>query len=121
MECIICNQLLINKQQKFCSNLCKQKNEWRIKKGILHNQTRRTRDRKIYFVNLLGGKCSRCGYNKNYSALEFHHLDPSIKSFNLSGRKFSNTTLDKLTNEIQKCILLCANCHREIEHPNAIF
>lgn len=59
-----------------------------------------------------GGKCEICGYGKCIDALEFHHIDPSIKNFSLS-----SISSPKLTNtikkELDKCQLLCCNCHRE--------
>ena len=70
------------------------------------------------FINNLGGCCSKCGYNKNLAALEFHHIDPESKEFQIDIRRLSNTSMDKLQEEIHKCILLCANCHREEHNPN---
>lgn len=72
----------------------------------------RGRDLKIQAVKLKGGKCENCGYNHYIGALEFHHLDPSEKeiSFSKSRRSFEN-----LKAELEKCVLLCSNCHRE-EH-----
>lgn len=61
-----------------------------------------------------GGQCSKCGYNKCLDALEFHHLDPSIKEFGI-GQKGYTKSWEKIKQELDKCILLCANCHRE-EH-----
>lgn len=63
-------------------------------------------------VEYKGGKCEKCGYDKCISALEFHHLDPTQKDFNPSINM--NMAWDKIQNEIDKCILVCANCHREI-------
>ena len=64
-------------------------------------------------VDYLGGKCSKCGYNKCLNALDFHHLDPSIKEINPSQlMRFSS--FDKIKSELDKCTLLCANCHREV-------
>ena len=60
---------------------------------------------------LFGGKCARCGYCKCIRALEFHHLDPSKKDFTISNDNFK---LQDAINEAKKCILLCANCHREL-------
>lgn len=60
-----------------------------------------------------GGKCARCGYDRYVGALEFHHLDPGEKDFSLSRSKL--TSFDKVKAELDKCVLLCANCHRE-EH-----
>ena len=63
-------------------------------------------------VEYKGGKCEKCGYDKCISALEFHHLDPKEKDFSPSGNM--NMAWDKIKIEIDKCILVCANCHREI-------
>ena len=73
----------------------------------------RARKIKSIMVEYKGGSCNRCGYNKSYSALEFHHLDPSQKDFTLSHLKHSKIN-DKIKKELDKCILVCANCHREI-------
>lgn len=64
-------------------------------------------------VNYKGGCCSSCGFDKYFGALEFHHLDPSEKDLEMS--KFSRHPLDDEGKaELDKCILLCANCHRMI-------
>lgn len=59
-----------------------------------------------------GSKCSKCSYNKCESALQFHHIDPSKKEFEISESAYS---LENLKAEAKKCILLCANCHAEVE------
>lgn len=69
----------------------------------------RLKDRLIY---IMGEKCCICGYNKNNSALEFHHLNPTQKDFTLGQNP--NISFAKANEEIKKCILVCANCHREI-------
>ena len=74
--------------------------------------------RKIQLINEFGGKCQECGYNKNIAALEFHHINPDEKEFQLDMRHLSNTNLEKLKEEADKCQLLCANCHREIHNPS---
>ena len=56
-----------------------------------------------------GGACEICGYCKNIAALEFHHINPEEKKFNVDMRKFSNMNLEKLEAELEKCILVCAN------------
>jgi hypothetical protein len=76
--------------------------------------------RKIKLIQLKGGKC-KCGYNTNYAALEFHHIDPNLKKFNIDLRACSNNSWSKLVAEVSKCQLLCSNCHREIEHPECVF
>ena len=57
-------------------------------------------------------KCAKCGDNRGY-VLDFHHIDPSQKDVEVSRMISNNYRLDKVYNEIQKCICLCANCHRE--------
>lgn len=59
-----------------------------------------------------GSKCVRCGYDKCKSALHFHHLVPSTKDFQISGNW--GLSWDKVKSELDKCILVCANCHAEI-------
>jgi len=60
-----------------------------------------------------GGKCEKCGYDRCLEALEFHHLDDSKKNFGLSEKGYARSW-KKVEKELEKCILLCANCHREI-------
>jgi len=75
----------------------------------------RSRLLKTQMVEYKGGSCVRCGYNKYMGALEFHHLDPSEKDFNPSNlKKYSFD--DRAKMELDKCILVCSNCHREIHH-----
>lgn len=72
----------------------------------------RFREFKILCVNYKGGKCINCGYNKCYSALEFHHRNSIEKDFNIS--KVKNRTFNHvIKTELDKCDLVCANCHRE--------
>lgn len=71
------------------------------------------RHQKEILVGEFGGKCSKCGYNKCFDALEFHHINSGEKSFGLAA--IWRIGLKKAREEAKKCILLCANCHREIE------
>jgi hypothetical protein len=61
-----------------------------------------------------GGRCQLCGYDRCMAALEFHHLDPKAKSFSLSMRGVARA-FEELRKEANKCVLLCANCHAEVE------
>lgn len=118
-NCIICEKPLVIKQVKFCSIPCKMKAHYKKFKtncNTTYSQFKRGYSRKIDLLNLLGGVCSKCGYNKNLSALNFHHLRD--KSFSLDIRKISNTSLEKLKSEVLKCIILCANCHQEEHNPH---
>jgi len=73
---------------------------------------RRRKQLKVLLVEYKGGCCELCGYNKCIRALEFHHKDPTTKSFGLG---FSTYSLTKMKAEADLCSLLCANCHREVE------
>lgn len=66
---------------------------------------------KSKLVEMFGGCCSICGYNKCNAALQFHHLDPEQKEFRLAQqiRKW-----DTVLEEAKKCVLVCSNCHAEI-------
>jgi hypothetical protein len=59
-----------------------------------------------------GGACIKCGYDKCQDALEFHHVDPSVKEFHLGEARGYN--IEKIRAELKKCILVCRNCHTEI-------
>jgi hypothetical protein len=67
--------------------------------------------RKQAAVQYKGGACVECGYNRSIAALTFHHLDASTKDFEI-GRKY-NLSWKRLKIELDKCELLCANCHAE--------
>jgi hypothetical protein len=73
------------------------------------------RKMKIRSIEYKGGRCSRCGYAKSYAALEFHHIDSTTKAFSLSTGNCRRWEVIKV--ELDKCVLLCANCHRE-EHES---
>jgi len=74
--------------------------------------------RKLHLINLRGGECEKCGYNKNISAFDFHHMDPKNKDFKLDIRNLGNHSMSKILKEFDKCILLCSNCHREEHFPD---
>ena len=57
-------------------------------------------------------KCEKCGYNEYPVALDFHHIDPATKDDKVSRWVSNSYKLDKTLAEMQKCICLCANCHR---------
>lgn len=69
------------------------------------------RRQKQKAVDYLGGYCKNCGYSKCLDALEFHHRDPDKKEFRFS--QYPNNW-EKAKKELDKCDLLCANCHREV-------
>jgi hypothetical protein len=68
-------------------------------------------------IDYKGGKCMICGYSKCIAALEFHHRDPNEKEFKISRNKFD---WEKVKDELDKCDLLCSNCHREYHYDQII-
>lgn len=77
--------------------------EWRNK----------TKQKLIMFC---GGKCNRCNYDKCYGALDFHHINPDDKEFSISSAISNPLAWNKLIKEVEKCVLLCSNCHRELHY-----
>lgn len=64
-------------------------------------------------IEYKGGKCCICDYNTYHGALEFHHVDSKTKIKAISEYSYL-TDLDEIIKEVDKCLLVCANCHREI-------
>jgi predicted HNH restriction endonuclease len=84
------------------------------KEKIYQQKMGRRKRLKEEAVKIAGEKCKVCGYNKCISALEFHH-NQSNKEGNVS-TLLKNGSRQKLLKEAEKCILLCANCHRELHN-----
>jgi hypothetical protein len=74
----------------------------------------RRRRVKALLVEAAGGNCVLCGYSRSVAALQFHHIDPSQKAFAMAHRGITRS-LDAALAEARKCVLLCANCHAEVE------
>lgn len=86
---------------------------WRCKKCRVDAVIRKRKNLKLKAILYKGGKCQICGYNKCVDALEFHRLDESLKDFGIASKGYTRSW-DKTKEELDKCILVCANCHREI-------
>lgn len=65
-------------------------------------------------IEYKGGRCQLCGYNKYQGALDLHHIDRYQKEFSISDNGHSRSW-ERVKRELDKCILVCANCHREVE------
>jgi hypothetical protein len=76
--------------------------------------TKRRRRVKEILVAEAGGACRLCGYDRSVAALHFHHVDPEQNSFRLALRGVARS-LERCRVEARKCVLLCANCHAEVE------
>lgn len=88
--------------------------DYRCRRCRVEAVVRRRRKVKQLLVAEAGGGCAICGYSRYAGALAFHHVDPDEKTLAVS---MSGTTLsiDFLRSEAQKCVLLCSNCHAEVE------
>jgi transposase-like protein/DNA-directed RNA polymerase subunit RPC12/RpoP len=76
--------------------------------------SRRRRRVKEILVADAGGRCALCGYDRYVGALQFHHVDGELKEFGLADRGLTRS-LEAVRAEAAKCVLLCANCHSEVE------
>jgi len=75
--------------------------------------SKRRKRLKEMVVEYKGGECTICGYKKYVGAFDLHHIDGKTKTFGLSTRGLTRSW-DRIKAEADKCILVCANCHREI-------
>jgi|SRR5680860_407621 len=83
------------------------------REALIKAVAKRRRKIKTLAIEYKGGRCKICGYNKCEGALELHHLDQSKKDFGIADKGYTRAW-SKIQTELYKCILLCANCHREI-------
>ena len=88
--------------------------DYRCKRCRMERVSQRRRKMKLLLVAEAGGRCALCGYDRCVGALHFHHVDPSSKRFHLS-MQGATRSLAAARAEMEKCTLLCANCHAEVE------
>src|SRR5579862_1057396 len=81
---------------------------------LIRAVTKRRRKIKAMAIAYKGGRCQICGYSKFQGALDLHHLNPKEKSFSIGEKGYTRSWV-RVQVELDKCILVCANCHREIE------
>ncbi len=87
---------------------------YRCKRCRANAVAERRRNVKRVLIDEAGGECALCGYDRCPAALQFHHLDPAEKKFHLAQQGISRS-LERSRAEARKCLLLCANCHVEVE------
>lgn len=99
---------------------------WRCKRCVGESVVRRKQVVRRTLVAAAGGKCAVCGYDRCGVNLHFHHVDPTQKSLEMSSHQ--GASLAAFVEEAKKCVLLCANCHGEVEAglipsplPGAVF
>jgi transposase len=86
----------------------------RCKRCRIEHVSARRRRVKAILVAEAGGRCQLCGYDRYPGALQFHHRDPTEKAFGLATQGVARS-LSRARSEVRKCVLLCANCHAEVE------
>jgi hypothetical protein len=82
--------------------------------GRCHNASvvKQGSERRKWIVDLLGGKCVVCGFDKYLCSLDVHHLDPGEKSKTFASMRYWSK--DRITKELERCVLLCSNCHEAV-------
>lgn len=76
------------------------------------------KQRRLKFLELKGNRCFKCGYDRYQGALEFHHINPEEKEV-LDTQTVTSRKISDIMKELDKCVILCANCHREV-HGNVL-
>lgn len=84
------------------------------KEQVTARGRRHRAENKKKALEYLGSKCIKCGYNKCLGALDFHHLNPKEKEIAINQALSRHWSWNRLKDELDKCVILCANCHREI-------
>jgi len=116
-NCVICGNEIISSisTKKCCSDKCRRKfrlnyfklNNYQYDKLVIWRK-----NKKLKAIEYKGGSCQICGYNKCENSLSFHHIEPDKKDFSISSN--INWSFEKIKNELDKCVLVCMNCHGEI-------
>jgi transcription elongation factor Elf1 len=83
------------------------------RKYMIEAVSKRRKKIREMAIEYKGGKCFFCGYNKCPQALEFHHNESNEKDFGISAKGYTRSW-DRVKKELDKCTLVCANCHREV-------
>lgn len=104
--CALCNNSISKHFKNKNTTLC----------GSCTTAVRRYRVKK-FAVEYKGSKCNKCGWSGDISCFDFHHKDPTLKEFTLQANNMSSTSWEKIKAELDKCVLVCSNCHRTI-HSN---
>jgi len=119
--CLECSKELIGNQIRYCSTKCRRNYRFGVGTKVYQKkrELRKLKEAnlKIKLVETFGGCCKTCGYDKNYSALEFHHIDPLTKKYSLRSNTLIRLDWNSCIEEARKCILMCSNCHKEHHYP----
>ncbi len=83
------------------------------REALIKAVAKRRKKVKAMAIEYKGGKCQSCGYYRYQGALELHHINPRDKDFGIGDKGYTRAW-EKVKKELDKCVLLCANCHREV-------
>lgn len=111
-ECLKCGNKFFTKKQAKTRKYCYEC----VPESTYENGASLRRLIKKWALEYKGYKCQCCGYDKCIEALEFHHINPEEKDFSISDRDIK-LSWEQIKEELDKCVLVCSNCHREI-HAN---
>ncbi len=107
----------------YCNERCRAR--WKYKRDPIViarktyvKQRARAYSNKWKALQYKGGRCQKCGEDRP-ATLCFHHRDPSVKEMKLDGRSFANRRWDLIKEEVDKCDLLCHNCHHMVHHGDS--
>jgi hypothetical protein len=110
--CSTCQQRKPLDSENFvASSTEKTKFRWECKKCASQRTGKQQKNHKLKWIAYKGSKCEVCGYNRSVRALHFHHRNPTEKDFTLG--KYRCRAWETVKAELDKCALLCANCHAE--------
>ena len=129
ITCKFCGKEVLQSSRKggraklYCNESCR--NRWRYKNdsSVMNRNTYTEQKARGYFnkwkaLKYKGGKCQTCGEDRP-ATLCFHHRDPSQKELKLDGRSFANRKWDLIKEEVDKCDLLCHNCHHMLHYGDS--
>lgn len=102
---------------KVCRNYTRRNNKDQQKRDVIKAQKQR-KDRQDFINSFKASGCSVCGYKKCLYALTFHHIDPASKIDTVANMACNSSSFEKIKTEIDKCIVLCQNCHHEIHEKD---
>jgi len=118
--CLRINIKSLQKELDKCILLCNNCHRILHEKENWHKNHERQRKDKKQAITYLGGKCNDCGLNSEYTYIfDFHHLDSKTKENNISKMIARHRSMERIKEELDKCVLLCSNCHR-IRHEKEI-
>ena len=102
----------LGKEEKFKANVYKWRKENPQKEAIVQKRMKNKYTAMMHEIKING--CAICGYNKCDTALDFHHVNPENREFGCNLRTLGGYKSERFITELNKCILLCKNCHYEL-------